>query len=166
MFFAKFCCTFLAFVGFLAQKTLKMTKSTSIWSAQHPNAGRNIQHLLSCAHFYCKEKCSQMKKNNNKFVLCEDFWIEFTQSCSVALGFYGVHMKRLILAKDSISLNILTYTSIDILALNLAGPTRHKPVLDPLSDHFLENRLYMSPDSHMKLFFKQILHWNNNKKII
>ena len=24
---------------------LKMTISTSIWSAQHPNAGQNIQHI-------------------------------------------------------------------------------------------------------------------------
>ena len=28
---------------FLAQKMLKMTVSTSVWSAQHPIAGRNIQ---------------------------------------------------------------------------------------------------------------------------
>ena len=28
---------------FFAQKTLKMTISTSVWSAQHPNAGPNIQ---------------------------------------------------------------------------------------------------------------------------
>ena len=38
VFFAKFSCKFLAFLSFLAQKTLKMTISTSIWSAQHPNA--------------------------------------------------------------------------------------------------------------------------------
>ena len=27
-------------------KTLKMTISTSVWGVQHPNAGRNIQHLF------------------------------------------------------------------------------------------------------------------------
>ena len=43
--FAKICCKFLAFLGFFAQKMLKMVISTSAWSAKHPNAGRNIQHL-------------------------------------------------------------------------------------------------------------------------
>ena len=32
------------FFRFFAAKTLKMTISTSVWSAQHPNAGQNIQH--------------------------------------------------------------------------------------------------------------------------
>ena len=41
--FAKFCCKFLAFLRFFAQKMLKMTISTSVWSAQHPNAGQNLQ---------------------------------------------------------------------------------------------------------------------------
>ena len=31
-------------VKLLSKKTLKMTISTSIWGAQNPNAGRNIQH--------------------------------------------------------------------------------------------------------------------------
>ena len=35
-------CFFRFFAAFAA-KTLKMTISTSIWSAQHPNAGQNIQ---------------------------------------------------------------------------------------------------------------------------
>ena len=43
MFFAKFSCKFLAFFHFLPLKTLKMTMLTSVWSAQHPNAGQNIQ---------------------------------------------------------------------------------------------------------------------------
>ena len=34
------------FFHFLAQKMLTMTISTSVWSLQHPNAGRNIQHML------------------------------------------------------------------------------------------------------------------------
>ena len=42
-FFAKICCKFLAFLIFFAEKMLKMTISTSIWGAQHPNSGRNIQ---------------------------------------------------------------------------------------------------------------------------
>ena len=33
------------FLSFLAQKMLKMTILTSIWSVQHPNAGQNIQHM-------------------------------------------------------------------------------------------------------------------------
>ena len=38
---------FLRFPSFLAQKALKMTISTSISGAQHPNAGRNIQQSNS-----------------------------------------------------------------------------------------------------------------------
>ena len=45
LFFAKICCKFLAFFRFFAAKTLKMVILTSVWSAQHPNAGRNMQHL-------------------------------------------------------------------------------------------------------------------------
>ena len=32
---------------------------------------------------------------------------------------------------------------IDLRALTLMGPLRHKPVLDPLVVHFLKNQLYM-----------------------
>ena len=32
---------------------------------------------------------------------------------------------------------------LDLLALTLERPTRHKPVLDPLAVHHLGNRLYM-----------------------
>ena len=35
------------FFSFFAEKTLKMTISTSIWGAQHLNAGLNIQHLAT-----------------------------------------------------------------------------------------------------------------------
>ena len=45
LFFAEFCCKFLAFFRGFAAKTLKMAISTSVWSAQHPNAGQSIQHL-------------------------------------------------------------------------------------------------------------------------
>ena len=34
---------FLLFFSFLAQKMLKMDILTRVWSAQHPNAGQNIQ---------------------------------------------------------------------------------------------------------------------------
>ena len=34
-------------LAFLAQKILQMTISTSVWSAQHPNDGQNIQHLCT-----------------------------------------------------------------------------------------------------------------------
>ena len=46
-FFANFCCKFLTFSPFLSDfcsKTMKKHTSTSIWSAQHPNAGQYIQH--------------------------------------------------------------------------------------------------------------------------
>ena len=43
-FLQKFSCKF-PFFSFLSLKTLKMTISTSIWSAQHPNAGWNIQQV-------------------------------------------------------------------------------------------------------------------------
>ena len=45
-FFAKFYCKFatlLHFFSFIALRALKMTISTSVWGAQHPNSGRNIQ---------------------------------------------------------------------------------------------------------------------------
>ena len=45
MFFATIRFKFLAFLSFFAAKTLKMNISTSVWSAQHPHAGWNIQHL-------------------------------------------------------------------------------------------------------------------------
>ena len=44
MFFAEICCKFLAFLSCFAEKTLKMTILTSVWNAQHPNTGQNIQH--------------------------------------------------------------------------------------------------------------------------
>ena len=34
-----------SFFIFFAQKMLKNQILTSVWSAQHPNAGQNIQHL-------------------------------------------------------------------------------------------------------------------------
>ena len=34
---------------------------------------------------------------------------------------------------------------IDLLALTLAGPTQHKPVLDPLAVQCLENQLFILP---------------------
>ena len=40
-FLLKFSANFLLF----CRKTLKMTISTSIWGAQHPNAGRNLQQV-------------------------------------------------------------------------------------------------------------------------
>ena len=35
---------------------LKMTISTSVWGAQHPNAGQNIQHLI-LLEFCVEENC-------------------------------------------------------------------------------------------------------------
>ena len=43
--FTEICSKILAFLRFFAAKTLKMTISTNVWSAQHPNAGRNIQQV-------------------------------------------------------------------------------------------------------------------------
>ena len=36
---------------FFAEKTLKMTISTSVWSVQHPNASRNIQQWVTKGTF-------------------------------------------------------------------------------------------------------------------
>ena len=44
---------FLAFFRFFAAKTLKITISTSVWRAQHPNAGRNIQHATIVVRTEC-----------------------------------------------------------------------------------------------------------------
>ena len=41
--FSKICCKFLAFFSFFAEKMLKMTISTSVWSVEHPNTGQNVQ---------------------------------------------------------------------------------------------------------------------------
>ena len=37
---------FVAFFSFFAEKTLKITISASVWGAQHPNAGQNIQQMV------------------------------------------------------------------------------------------------------------------------
>ena len=59
LFFAEICCKFLTFLGFLQQKTLKMTISTSVWRVQHPNAGQNIQHR---GHFICSKYVPKRSK--------------------------------------------------------------------------------------------------------
>ena len=46
VFLQKFAANFLLFLSFFAEKMLRMTISTSVWTAQHPNAGRNIQQWL------------------------------------------------------------------------------------------------------------------------
>ena len=43
-FLQNFAANFLLIFSFFSQKLLKMTILTSVCSAQHPNAGRNIQH--------------------------------------------------------------------------------------------------------------------------
>ena len=50
-----------------------------------------------------------------------------------------------------ISHAIASMDRIDLQALNLAGPTQNQPVLSLLAVHHLDNRLFMSPDSHMKI---------------
>ena len=45
---------------------------------------------------------------------------------------------------------------IDLLALTLAGPIRHKPVLDPLAVHFLENQLSISVLLNIFVFTKNL----------
>ena len=42
-----FCQNLLQISCFFAEKMLKITISTSVWSAQHQKAGQNIQYLLS-----------------------------------------------------------------------------------------------------------------------
>ena len=44
-FLQNFAANFVLSFRFLTQKMLKMTISTSVWSAHHPNAGQNIQQL-------------------------------------------------------------------------------------------------------------------------
>ena len=46
--FDKFCCKFVAFLHFFSfstWKTLEIKILTSVWNAQHPNAGRNTQQV-------------------------------------------------------------------------------------------------------------------------
>ena len=70
-FFDKICCKFLAFFEFFAQKTLKMAISTSVWSGQHPKAGRNIQHPSHCPliQFYPNEEAETIDEGNNAVYL-------------------------------------------------------------------------------------------------
>ena len=44
--FQQISANFMLFLMFFAQKMLKMTISISVWCAQHPNAGRNIQQTI------------------------------------------------------------------------------------------------------------------------
>ena len=60
------------FFSFFAAKTLKMTISTSVWIAQHPSAGQNMQHLLIIKHL------KSWKQRSIKF----------------QLFFYGKYMNR------------------------------------------------------------------------
>ena len=46
-----------------------MTISTSVWGAQHPNAGLNIQHSL------IKLKCQKVR--------VELYWVFFKTSCTL-----------------------------------------------------------------------------------
>ena len=61
-------CKFVAFLRLFEQKTLKMTISTSVWSAQHPNNGLNIQHM--CIFFSVKFSNSLLASlaGNNKLL--------------------------------------------------------------------------------------------------
>ena len=55
-FYSKFA-TFLLFFSFLAQKTMKITISTSVWGVQHPWAGRNIQLIPLNNVYFRKHFC-------------------------------------------------------------------------------------------------------------
>ena len=44
-----------AFSMFLVVKMLKNNISTSVWSAQHPNTGQNLQHLQTVDIFFQNE---------------------------------------------------------------------------------------------------------------
>ena len=69
-FFARFCCKFVAFFQLFSKKMLKMTILTSVWGAQHRNAGRNIQHTINPVPF--TECVLRMKKAHNSGVLKQD----------------------------------------------------------------------------------------------
>ena len=68
VFFAKICCQFLVFLAF-CRKKLKMIILTSIWSAQHPNAGPNLQH-----HTVTQPDWSEVPKLENKSAENSNTW--------------------------------------------------------------------------------------------
>ena len=59
---------------------------------------------------------------------------------------FSTEMKSAILVTKhlySLITNTTSVNRIDLLAVTLAGPTRHKPVLDSLAVQHLENWLYI-----------------------
>ena len=84
------------FFRFFAKKTLKMAISTSVWSAQHPNAGRNIQQLvLSLGDLYVTVFVGpKYTKTNLKYQ--NDFWaISFVASVGFGLKHFNQILKLL-----------------------------------------------------------------------
>ena len=70
IFFAKFCPNLLAFLpfpAFFAWKSLKRHVLTSLWSAQHPNAGGNIQQMKFAYWYYYRIDTSYTKKTISLF---------------------------------------------------------------------------------------------------
>ena len=54
---------YLTCFSLLTQKTLKMHISTGVWSAQHPNAGPNIQQGIKfCKGSYSNWSCLSFKR--------------------------------------------------------------------------------------------------------
>ena len=65
--------------------------------------------------------------------------IVFTDNYNIP---YNVPITLPLQAPPSVS-NFWFGFKIDLPPITIAGPTRHKPELDPLAVHHLENRLYI-----------------------
>ena len=75
-FLQKIWCKFLAFFKKKQVKTLKIVISTSFWSAQHPNTGRNIQQLPEKLQFRIKI-----------WFKIWEYWLNYWHICAGRSGF-------------------------------------------------------------------------------
>ena len=70
-FFYKILLQISCFFCFLPLKTLKITISTSVWSAQHLNAGQNIQHTF----LLFQQTCEMFWRGYKNIVHTVNIWI-------------------------------------------------------------------------------------------
>ena len=74
----------ILFNNWICKITLKMTISTSVWSGQHPNAGRNIQkkYLLNMKKFWCFHLVSVSRCCSSLFVNVPCFDLVDNNKCA------------------------------------------------------------------------------------
>ena len=114
--FAKCCCKFLAFFCFLPLIMLKMTISTSVWVAQHPNAVQNLQQLVPQISLFQKIK-------NKLFCRCYKVWL----SCTSTVTFTGTWNRKIFFARVRITSKSEISGSLKRSDLDHPTPTTSRP---------------------------------------